>query len=235
MLLEVRNVDSGYGFFQVLWDISLLAETGEYLSLIGANGAGKSTLLKTIAGLLAPSKGQILFNGRSINGLPANKVCQIGINYISEQTNLFNKMTVGENLAMGAYAVRDKKKQKENLDFVFGLFPTLQEREKQLAGTMSGGERKMLAIGRGIMSTPSVLLVDEPSSGLAPQVAADVFRTLNVLRKNGLTLLVVEENVRKILNVTNRGYILEKGKIVLEGRSSDLTQNDQVRKVFLGI
>ena len=235
LLLELKNLDSGYGFLQVLWDVSLQVEEGEYVCLIGPNGAGKSTTLKTIAGLLAPKKGDILFKEKPIGGLLANRVCEMGIGFISEETNLFTAMTVRENLAMGAYTVRDKKKIKGNLEFVLNLFPRLRERQKQLAGTMSGGERKMLAIARGMMATPDLLLVDEPSLGLAPQLTVDVFRALDVLKKNGVTLLLVEQNATKTLQVTDRGYILEKGRIALQGRSSDLSQNDHVRKVFLGV
>lgn len=235
MLLEVKNLDAGYGFLQVLWDVSLHVDTGEYVCLIGPNGAGKSTTLKTIAGLVAPKKGDILFQGRPIGGLLANRVCAMGIGLISEETNLFQGMTVRENLAMGAYTVKDKKKVKENLEFVFSVFPRLRERQKQLAGTMSGGERKMLAIARGMMATPQLLLVDEPSLGLAPQLTVDVFKALDFLRKNGITLLLVEQNATKTLQVTDRGYILEKGKIALHGKSSDLAQNEHVRKVFLGV
>ncbi len=235
MLLEVKNIDAGYGFLQVLWNVSVEVEKGEYVCLVGPNGAGKSTMLKTITGLVAPQKGEILFDGKPVAGLTADVVCQMGISYISEETNLFTAMTVHENLAMGAFTVRDKAKQKANLDFVFELFPRLRERHNQLAGTMSGGERKMLAIGRGMMATPTLLLVDEPSLGLAPQVTADVFKALDALRKRGVTLLLVEQNVTKTLQVTDRGYILEKGKIVLADRSRNLSQNEHVRKVFLGV
>jgi len=235
LLLELKNLDSGYGFLQILWNVSLQVDRGEYVCLIGPNGAGKSTTLKTIAGLLTPKKGDILFQGKPIGGLLANRVCETGVGFISEEANLFTAMTVRENLAMGAYTVREKKKIKENLEFVLNLFPRLRERQKQLAGTMSGGERKMLAIARGMMATPTLLLVDEPSLGLAPQLTVDVFKALDVLRKNGITLLLVEQNAIKTLQVTDRGYILEKGKIILQGKSSDLAQNEHVRKVFLGV
>jgi branched-chain amino acid transport system ATP-binding protein len=234
-LLDVKHIDVGYGFLQVLWEVSFTIETGEYVCLIGPNGAGKSTTLKSIMGLLAPQKGDILFKGEPIAGLSGNKVCQKGIGYISEGANLFTGMTVRENLLMGAYTVGDRKQLKENLDFVFTLFPRLKEREKQLAGTMSGGERKMLAIGRGMMATPSLLLVDEPSLGLAPLVTNDVFNALDVLRKRGITLLLVEQNAVKALKVTSRGYVLEKGKIVLHEKSQDLAKNDHVKTVFLGV
>ncbi len=235
VLLDVKKIDVGYGFLQVLWEVSFTIETGEYVCLIGPNGAGKSTTLKSIMGLLAPKKGDILFKGEPIAGLSGNKVCQKGIGYISEGANLFTGMTVRENLLMGAYTVGDRKQLKENLDFVFTLFPRLKEREKQLAGTMSGGERKMLAIGRGMMATPSLLLVDEPSLGLAPLVTNDVFKALDVLREKGVTLLLVEQNAVKALKVTSRGYVLEKGKIVLHEKSQDLAKNDHVKTVFLGV
>jgi branched-chain amino acid transport system ATP-binding protein len=235
LLLDVKNLNAGYDFLQVLWDVSLNVDRGEYVCLVGPNGAGKSTTLKSIAGLVKPTRGEILFNGESILELPGSKICQKGICYISEELNLFTQMTVKENLAMGAYSIDNKKEKKRNLDFVFELFPQLKERKNQLAGTMSGGEQKMLAIARGIMFSPSLLLVDEPSLGLAPQLTRDVFNALEVLRKDGMTILLVEQNVNKSLQVTNRGYVIEKGKIVLEGKSNDLTQDDYVRKIFLGV
>ena len=235
MLLDVKNIDVAYGFLQVLWKVSIAVDAGEYVCLVGPNGAGKTTTLKSIMGLLAPKNGNILFKGEPIGGLAGNKVCQKGIGYISEGANLFTGMTVRENLLMGAFTVRDRKQLKESFDFVFTLFPRLKEREKQLAGTMSGGERKMLALARGMMSVPSLLLVDEPSLGLAPLVTNDVFDALDVLRKRGVTLLLVEQNVVKALKVTDRGYILEKGKIVMEERSQDLAENDYVKKAFFAV
>ncbi|MEJ2750126.1 MAG: ABC transporter ATP-binding protein, partial [Anaerolineae bacterium] len=175
MLLEVNNLNAGYGFLQILRDVSLNVDQGEYVCLVGPNGAGKSTTLKTIAGLVKPMSGEINFNGEPIGGLPGNKVARKGISFVSEEMNLFVNMTVQENLAMGAYAIKDKAQQKERLDFVYELFPRLVERRHQLAGTMSGGERKMLAIGRGLMSNPTLLLVDEPSFGLAPMLTESVF------------------------------------------------------------
>ena len=234
-LLEIERLDSGYGFLQVLWNVSLKVDQGEYVCLIGPNGAGKSTFLKSVAGLVAPMGGDIRFRGKAITGLPGDKVCRLGISYISEALNLFAGMTVQENLAMGAYTVDDKDRIAENQAFVFELFPVLKDRRRQLAGTMSGGERKMLAIGRGLMSTPSLLLVDEPSLGLAPQMTATVFRALDVLKKNGVTILLVEQNVTKTLQVTDRGYVLEKGKIVLAGNSGELGENKHVRKAYLGV
>ncbi len=235
LLLKVENLDSGYGFLQVLWNVSLSVAKGEYVCLVGPNGAGKSTFLKSVAGLVSPMAGKIDFSGNSISRLPGDKICRMGISYISEELNLFAGMTVQENLAMGAFTINDKRKIVENQDFVFELFPALKERRRQLAGTMSGGERKMLAIGRGLMSTPSLLLVDEPSLGLAPQTTAAVFRALDTLKQKEVTILLVEQNVTKTLQVTERGYVLEKGKIVLAGASTDLIQNEHVRKAYLGI
>jgi ABC-type branched-subunit amino acid transport system ATPase component len=236
MLLEVKNLNAGYGFLQILRDVSLNVDTGEYVCLVGPNGAGKSTTLMTIAGLVAPMSGEILFDGAPIGGLPGNQVARRGISLVSEAMNLFVNMTVQENLYMGAYIIKDKKLQKDRLDFVYDLFPRLVERRNQLAGTMSGGERKMLAIGRGLMSNPKLLLVDEPSFGLAPLLTENVFASLDTLvKKEGVTIMLVEQNVTKTLAVTHRGYVLENGRIELSGKSSDLACDAHVRKVFLGV
>jgi ABC-type branched-subunit amino acid transport system ATPase component len=235
MLLEVNNLNAGYGFLQILRDVSLNVDQGEYVCLVGPNGAGKSTTLKTIAGLVKPMSGEILFKGEPIGGLKGNQVARKGIAFVSEEMNLFVNMTVNENLAMGAYTIKDKQKQKERLEFVYNLFPRLVERRNQLAGTMSGGERKMLAIGRGLMSDPTLLLVDEPSFGLAPLLTENVFQSLDTLVKQGMTIMLVEQNVTKTLAVTDRGYVLENGRIELKGKSSDLACDAHVRKVFLGV
>ena len=235
MLLEIKNLDAGYGYLQILRKVSLNIDKGEYVCIVGPNGAGKSTTMKTIAGLISPTNGSIVFNGEDITGLDASKITKKGISFVSEEMNLFVNMTVRENLYMGAYIIKDKKIQNERLDFVFDLFPRLEERKDQLAGTMSGGERKMLAIGRGMMSDPLLLLVDEPSFGLAPQLTANVFESLDILKNRGVTIMLVEQNVTKTLSVTDRGYILENGKIGMDGRSCDLANDPYVRKVFLGI
>jgi len=235
MLLEVKQLNAGYGFLQILRDVSLTVDSGEYVCLVGPNGAGKSTTLKTIAGLVKPSSGEILFKGEPIAGLPGFRVARLGISYISEEMNLFTNMSVNENLLMGAFTIKEKTKQKQQQDFVYELFPRLAERKDQLAGTMSGGERKMLAIGRGMMSKPELMLVDEPSFGLAPQLTANVFATLETLKQGGVTILVVEQNVTKTLAVTDRGYVLENGRIGLQGLSSELACDPHVRKVFLGV
>jgi branched-chain amino acid transport system ATP-binding protein len=235
MLLEVKALNAGYGFLQILRDVSLTVNAGEYVCLVGPNGAGKSTTLKTIAGLVKPSSGEILFKGQPIAGAAGFRTARLGIAYISEELNLFTNMSVHENLLMGAYTIKDKAAQKQQQEFVYELFPRLAERKGQLAGTMSGGERKMLAIGRGMMSRPELMLVDEPSFGLAPQLTANVFNSLNTLRQGGVTILLVEQNVTKTLAVTDRGYVLENGRIELQGPSADLACDPHVRKVFLGV
>jgi branched-chain amino acid transport system ATP-binding protein len=234
-LLEIMNVDAGYGFLQVLWDVSLHVEEGEFVALVGPNGAGKTTTLRTIAGLVDPTAGEIVFQGERLNDVPAHELCRRGISYISETLNLFTQMTVQENLLLGAFIIDDRAVQQETLAFVYELFPRLEERQGQLAGTLSGGERKMLAIGRGIMSNPKLLLVDEPSLGLAPNLTVDVFNALETLRQTGVTILLVEQNVNTTLKITDRGYVLEQGSIVLEGDSKELLANQHVKEAYLGI
>lgn len=234
-MLEVKSLDAGYGFLQVLWDVSLNVSEGEFVALVGPNGAGKSTTLKSIAGLVPPKRGEIYFKGEPIAGMPAHRVSQMGISFVSEALNLFTNMSVYENLLLGAYTIRDKQTQLDTIDFVFDLFPRLKARQKQLAGTLSGGERKMVAIARGMMSNPSLMLVDEPSLGLAPKLTLDVFKALEKLRQKGVTILLVEQNVNTTLHITDRGYVLEQGQITLEGKSKELLENEHVRKAFLGI
>lgn len=234
-MLELKNLNAGYDFLQILWDVSLQVTEGELVALIGPNGAGKTTTLRTIAGLLSPKSGEVVFKGQSIGRMPAHTVSRLGISYISEELNLFTNMSVRENLLLGAYAVNDKKKELEALEFVYHLFPRLEEREKQLAGTMSGGERKMLAIARGMMSNPLLMLVDEPSLGLAPHLTHDVFRALLELRERGVTILLVEQNVNATLEITDRAYIMEHGRIAMEGPSREMKNNAHVRSAYLGI
>jgi len=234
-LLEVKNLDTSYGFLQILWDVSLHVAEGEFVGLIGPNGAGKSTTLRTIAGLLAPKHGQVLFRGHSIGGLPTYKISRMGISYVSEALNLFTDMSVRENLLLGAYSVKDKARQLETLDFVFSLFHRLKERENQLAGTMSGGERKMLAVARGMMSNPQLLLVDEPSLGLAPHLVTDVFNSLQKLRASGVTVLLVEQRVNATLQIADRAYVLEHGRVAMEGPSHELKTNEHIKAAYLGI
>ncbi|MEJ2263927.1 MAG: ABC transporter ATP-binding protein [Anaerolineales bacterium] len=235
-MLEINNLNAGYGFLQVLWDVSLHVDDGEFVALVGPNGAGKSTTLKTVAGLVKPTSGKVSLNGSPIGGVEPHKIsAERGLSYISESLNLFTGMSVHENLLLGAYIIEDRKKQRETQDFVYQLFPRLKERRNQLAGTLSGGERKMLAIGRGIMSEPRLLLVDEPSLGLAPNLTMDVFHALETLRQSGVTILLVEQNVNTTLKITDRGYVLEQGQIVMEGPSKELLKNEHVRSAYLGV
>jgi branched-chain amino acid transport system ATP-binding protein len=234
-LLQLNNLNASYGFLQILWGVSLHVDEGEFVGLIGPNGAGKTTTLRTIAGLLTPTGGEVSFRGQSMNHIPAHQTTRKGISYISEDLNLFVDMSVRENLLMGAYIVRDREKQLETLDFVYSLFPRLKEREGQLAGTMSGGERKMLAIARGMMSSPQLLLVDEPSLGLAPHLVTDVFNSLQKLQEAGVTILLVEQRVNATLEITDRAYVLEHGKVVMEGPSGELMQDKHIKNAYLGI
>jgi branched-chain amino acid transport system ATP-binding protein len=234
-LLDLENVEAGYDLLQVLWDVTLHVDEGEFVALLGPNGAGKTTALRTIAGFLKPLEGAISFRGRAIGGAPAHAVSRMGLGYVSESLNLFPAMSVGENLQIGANAVRDKVQVASTLDLVFQLFPRLLERRDQLAGTLSGGERKMLAIGRGLMGSPSLLLVDEPSLGLAPMATVATFEALKALRKRGVTILLVEQNVNTTLRLVDRAYVLEQGRIVLEGTGEQLLRNPHVQSAYLGI
>ncbi len=234
-MLELKNINAGYDFLQVLWGVSFHVDEGELVALIGPNGAGKSTTLRTIAGLINPIGGEVLFNNEAINDMPAHMISRMGISYVSEKLNLFTGMSVQENLILGAYAIRDKEIQLETSAYIFELFPRLAERKDQLAGTMSGGERKMLAIARGMMSKPQLMLVDEPSLGLQPNLTKDVFSALIQLREKGVTVLLVEQNVNATLSFTDRAYVLEQGKIVMQGPSKEIKENKHVRNAYLGI
>lgn len=234
-MLEVRNLEAGYDFLQILWDVSLHVNDGEFIALVGPNGAGKTTTLKTISGLLRSKNGEIVFDGKRIDHLPAYQISRLGLSYVSEGLNLFTNMPVRENLLLGAYAVEDENKIPARLEYVYHLFPRLKEREKQLAGTMSGGERKMLAIARGLMPSPKLLMVDEPSLGLAPYLSDDVFSALQELNSTGVTILLVEQNVHTTLEITDRAYILENGRIVMQGPSQEIKTNEHIRSVYLGI
>jgi len=233
-LLEVKNLSAGYDHLQVLWDVSLSVSDGEMVALLGPNGAGKTTLLRTIAGIIKPMSGEIRLNGKQIGGLPAYQIHRMGLSFISEDLNLFKDMTVQENLLLGAYGVPDKKKARDQLNYVLNLFPVLAERRNQLAGTLSGGERKMLALARGLMADPRILLVDEPSLGLAPKLVLSVLKALQELNRKGITILLVEQNVSMTLHITDRSYVLEHGRIVLKGASADLLENAHVREAYLG-
>lgn len=234
-MLEVKGINVSYGDLQVLWDLSLIIKKGEIVSIVGANGAGKTTLLKTISGLLRPSTGIISFLDKRIDHLPPHKVAEEGIAHVMEGRRLFPEMTVQENLEMGAFPKKAWEKRNETMDLIFNMFPRLKERKNQLAGTLSGGEQQMLAIGRALMSRPQLLMLDEPSLGLAPKIVLEVFKTLKQINDEGTTILLVEQNVRHSLSVSTRGYVLENGRIVLEGTGEDLLKNPHVKKAFLGI
>ncbi|MDD2695055.1 MAG: ABC transporter ATP-binding protein [Anaerolineales bacterium] len=233
-MLEIKGLQSGYGYLQVLWDVSLELNDGEFIVLLGSNGAGKTTTLRTISGVIRPISGEINFLGQSIGGKPGHEISRLGISFITEDLNLFPKMTVYDNLLVGAYSVRDKKKIKETLAYILNLFPRLEERLNQLAGTLSGGERKMLAIGRGLMPNPKLLLVDEPSLGLSPLMTRATFDALRKLNQDGTTILLVEQHLGKALEITNRGYILEQGKVVMEAPTATLLESERVKEVYLG-
>jgi len=234
-LLSVTNLQAGYGQLQVIWDLSLVVEQGEFVALIGANGAGKTTTLRAIAGLIPKQSGNVTFMGQPITGLAPHMISRAGLVFITEELNLFEAMTVGDNLLLGAYSTADKKKTNQNLELVFDLFPILKDRQKQLAGTLSGGERRMLAIGRGMMADPRLLMVDEPSLGLAPRVVIDVFKALKALHKIGVTLLLVEQNVNLTLQIADKAYVMEQGRIILEGGSAELLKNEYLSESYLGL
>lgn len=234
-MLIVENLDAAYGDLQVLWSVSLNVQKGEFVSIIGSNGAGKTTLLKTISGMLMPKGGKIKFFDQDITLLEPHKRASLGIGHVMEGRRLFPYLTVEENLKMGAYLKEAWEKREETLELVFELFPRLKERRKQRAGTLSGGEQQMLAIGRALMLRPKLLLLDEPSLGIAPKLALSIFDVIKKINDyEGVTILLVEQNVHMALNLSKRSYVLENGKIVLEGSSEELLKNPHVKKAYLG-
>lgn len=232
---EARDLHAGYGSLRVIRGVSLRVQEGEAVALLGPNGAGKSTTLKALAGLVRPREGTVSFRGRAITGFPAHAIAQLGVSFVPETLNLFTGMSVYENLLLGAGRKADRRDRQEILDVVFSLFPRLAERRGQLAGTLSGGERKMLALGRALMSRPALMLIDEPSLGLAPYLTYAVFETLRRLRERGVTILLVEQNVPLTLDVVDRAYLLEQGEVVLAGTAKQLVENDHVRMAYLGV
>jgi branched-chain amino acid transport system ATP-binding protein len=234
-MLEVDGLSAGYGRVQVLWDLCLNVQEGEFVALIGANGAGKTTLLKTISGVMRPSAGTITFLDKRLDKMHPNDIVDLGLSHIPESRKLFTEMSIKENLEMGAYPRRSWKERKETMKWVFGLFPRLEERAGQLARTLSGGEQQMLAMGRGLMSKPKMVLVDEPSNGLAPRVVTEVFEILRTLHGQGITILLVEQNVRQTLLAADRAYVLENGRLALEGACSFLRESDHVKKAYLAL
>jgi branched-chain amino acid transport system ATP-binding protein len=234
-ILEIRDVTSGYGEVQILWGASMALEEGQLTSLLGANGAGKTTMLRTVMGQLRPWRGSIWFDGRDVSNLPPYAKAELGLVLVPEGRQLFTDMTVEENLEMGATPKRGRPHRKRNLESVYEMFPRLKERRAQKSGTLSGGEQQMLAVARGIMSEPRVLMIDELSLGLAPVLVLTLFQSLKQLRKEGLTMLLVEQNVQMALAVSDYGYVLSQGKSDLQGPSRELSQNEHVRSAYLGL
>jgi branched-chain amino acid transport system ATP-binding protein len=234
-ILEIRDVTSGYGEVQILWGASMELQEGQLTSLVGANGAGKTTTMRTIMGLLKPWQGSIWFDGQDISKLSAHEKADMGVILVPEGRQLFTDMSIEENLEMGASPVRARPYFEQNLERVYELFPRLKERRLQKAGTLSGGEQQMLAVARGIMSEPIVLMIDELSLGLAPVLVLDLFQTLQKLKQEGLTMLLVEQNVQMALAVSDFGYVLSHGKVELSGSSSELAKNEHVREAYLGL
>jgi branched-chain amino acid transport system ATP-binding protein len=234
-MLEICDVATAYGKVQALWDICIEVYEGEIVALVGSNGAGKTTLLNTITGLLSPASGSVEFLGKRIDGLPAHAIVELGISHVPEGGKAFPDMTVRENLEMGAYPLRAWNRKEETLEQVYEVFPRLKERERQLARTLSGGERQMLAIGRGLMSRPKLCLFDEPSYGLAPLLVTEIFRVIRDLRDRGITVLLIEQNVRHSLEIADRAYVLENGRVCIEGPCAELLQSETVRQAYLGL
>jgi len=234
-ILQVEDIKVRYSGLPVLHGISLEVGEGGTVCVVGANGAGKSTLLRAIMGSQRVFEGRVIFRGREIQKLPTEEIVRMGIIYVPEEKMLFKPLPVEENLLLGAYTVKDKQKIQENLEFVYGLFPKLKERRAQAASTLSGGEQQMVAIGRGLMSNPQILMLDEPSLGLAPILVDEVLDTVRRLKKEGITILMVEQNVLEALDLADRGYVLQTGRITQEGSGQELLQSDIFRSAFLGI
>jgi branched-chain amino acid transport system ATP-binding protein len=234
-MLELRQVTAGYGHFTALWDVSLRITAGEAVAVVGPNGAGKTTLLRVISGLVPPRSGAMEFDGRSLAGQAAPDIVARGIAHVPEGRRLFPGLTVADNLKMGAFLPAARRTYRASLERVYGLFPVLAERRQQRAGSLSGGEQQMLAIGRALMSHPKLILLDEPSMGLAPVMVLRVFDLIRQVRAEGYTILVVEQNVRQVLKLVDRAYLLEVGRIKMEGRAADLAEQDFVRKAYVGL
>jgi branched-chain amino acid transport system ATP-binding protein len=234
-MLEIKEINTFYGKAQALFDLSLTVNELEIYALVGSNGAGKTTLLNTISGLITPASGSIEFMGERIDGLSPHVIVEMGISHVPEGGRIFNDMTVRENLEMGAYPPHAWKNRNNTLEQVYGIFPVLKEREKQLARTLSGGEHQMLAMGRGLMSSPKLCIFDEPSYGLAPKFVDEVFNVIKELRQQGITILLVEQNVRHTLETADRGCVLENGHVGMDGTCDVLLESDHVRKAYLGL
>ena len=233
-MLEVKDIEVFYGVIQAIKGISFEVNEGEVIALIGANGAGKTMTLQTITGLISPKKGQIFFEGQEITHVPAHKIVSMGMAHVPEGRRVFAQLSVLDNLKLGAFTRKDKEEIEETLIRVYKRFPRLEERKNQIAGTLSGGEQQMLAMGRALMSHPKIILMDEPSMGLSPIFVNEIFDIIQEVSKSGTTVLLVEQNAKKALSIADRGYVLETGRIVLEGNAKDLLDNEQVKKAYLG-
>ena len=234
-MLELRSVDAGYGSFQALFGVGLEVKAGEAVGVIGPNGAGKTTLMRVISGLIRPRSGSIVMEGADVLATPPHRIVNLGIAHVPEHRRLFPRLSVEDNLKMGAYMPAARAKFAERLEFVFDLFPRMKERRHQMAGTMSGGEQQMCAIGRALMSNPKLLLLDEPSAGLAPVVVQQVFELVRRIRASGLTVLIVEQNVQQVLRIVDRAYLLEAGSIRISGTSTEVMGADTIKQAYLGV
>lgn len=233
-MLEVKDIQVAYGVILAIKGVSFHVDKGEVIALIGANGAGKTTILHTVSGLITPKSGSVIFEGKDITKIPGHKIVSMGMAHVPEGRRVFAQLTVLQNLKMGAYTRKDKEEIQQTLEMVFERFPRLKERQNQLAGTLSGGEQQMLAMGRALMSHPSIILMDEPSMGLSPIFVNEIFDIIQEVSKSGTTVLLVEQNAKKALSIADRAYVLETGKIVLEGKAAELLENDAIKKAYLG-
>ena len=233
-MLSIENLQVYYGVINAIKGISFEVNAGEIIALIGANGAGKTTILHTITGLVSPKSGSIVFEGRDLIKTPAHKIVSLGMAHVPEGRRIFQQLTVCENLKLGAFTLKDSKQIEKNLAYVYEHFPRLKERKNQVAGTLSGGEQQMLAMGRALMSNPKILLMDEPSMGLSPLLVGEIFSIIGEVSADGTTVLLVEQNAKKALSIADRAYVLETGKISLEGKASDLINDEKVKKAYLG-
>jgi branched-chain amino acid transport system ATP-binding protein len=234
-MLEIQNVSAAYGMVQILRDVSFKVEEKEVVSIIGPNGAGKTTLVKTVMGFLHPKTGSVTFKGENISQLPTYEIVKKGLTMIPEGREIFPRMTIEENLMLGAYTIKDKTKIAQTKEMVYNIFPVLKKKQKALAQTLSGGEQQMLVICRSLMSNPQLLILDEPSLGLAPIIVEKVLDTVRTINDEGVTILLVEQNIHDSLNIADRGYVLEEGKIILEGKSRELLSNSHIKEVYLGL
>ena len=234
-MLELKSIRAGYGSFQALFDVALEVRQGEAVGVIGPNGAGKTTLLRVVSGLIRPTQGSIVMGGIDLAATPPHRIVELGVAHVPESRRLFARMTVEDNLKMGGFVPAARPKFRRQLDVVYGLFPRLRERRRQLAGSMSGGEQQMCAIGRALMSEPRLLLLDEPSAGLAPVLVEQVFELVRRIRAGGLTVLIVEQNVQQVLRVVDRAYLLKTGRIHAAGRAAELLASDSIREAYLGV